>query len=428
MHLSGLVPRNPRWLTPGLGPSLALCLVLLTLAVHSATARAQQYSHYEAGIGAVSETASEYGVENYVGGRHIFAGPQGRFDWNLSPSLAIEGSVGYLPGFQSSYYDDNGHELLALGGVKAGWRGRRFGLFGKAEPGISSWTPGFESVVGTPQDFKIVYSRRTDFTMDLGGVLEAYPTPRTIVRFDLGTTLIAEYDQVLFRILFPGGELEEISPGHIAQHLAMGFSVQHRFGGLREERERVPSRSPLDMGILFSIDQRVHTSDNQILPNRGGGAWISYNFSRYVSLDGTAFYSPQDDKFDFPQDGGRDLVAMGGIKAGLRRDHLGYFATVRPGMIQFSRTIAYENLFASPPVLRSEKTTDFVSNVGAVVEYYAGKHFMLRADVGDGTIHYHTANLYYTLSPRLTFTPQDAYYPPFRRSSIITLFGAGWRF
>jgi hypothetical protein len=66
--------------------------------------------------------------------------------------------------------------------------------------------------------------------------------------------------------------------------------------------------------------------------------------------------------------------------------------------------------------------------VGAVVEYYAGKHFMLRADVGDGTIHYHAANLYYTLSPRLTFTPQDAYYPPFRRSSIITLFGAGWRF
>ena len=82
----------------------------------------------------------------------------------------------------------------------------------------------------------------------------------------------------------------------------------------------------MDIGALFSLQQRVHEDgDNQILPNRGGGAWVSWNFSKYVALDTTAFYSPQDDKHAYPQDGGRDLMAVWGIKAGMRRDRLGYF-------------------------------------------------------------------------------------------------------
>jgi hypothetical protein len=31
---------------------------------------------------------------------------------------------------------------------------------------------------------------RTEFAVDLGGIFEFYPTPRTIARFDLGTTAI----------------------------------------------------------------------------------------------------------------------------------------------------------------------------------------------------------------------------------------------
>lgn len=396
-------------------------------------ARAQRYTTQEVGVGAASETASAYfyalPLYSYTGPRNDFVGPVGRYTWNLSPSLAIEGSVAYLPGYQSGGATDTGHELLALGGVKAGWRGRRFGIYGKAEPGISSWTPGLVVYEGTPQSYRVVDERRTDFTMDMGGVVEIYPTPRTIVRFDGGQTLIAEYDQVTFR---EGNrqtfELEEIAQGHIAQHFSAAVTVARRFGGLREEREREPARRPLEMGALFSLDQRVHTSDDQILPNRGGGAWMSWNFSKYVALDTTAFYSPQDDKVDFPQDGGRDLMAVWGIKAGIRRDRLGYFATVRPGMMQFSRTNYYQNVYTRPVVFLSGKTTDFVSDVGGVVEYYAGKHFLLRADVGNGYVHYHGADLRYTISSKATLTPKDAYYPPFQRASIVTLFGVGWRF
>lgn len=411
-----------------------VCLVLACVSVGAARQGAfgqQQYTSQEVGAGAASESASSYyDALNYVGPWHEFAGPLGRYTWNLSPSLGLEGSVGYLPGFQTSYGTDNGHELLALGGVKAGWRGRRFGIYGKAEPGISSWSPGLWDGVGPAPEYQKIYHRRTDFTLDMGGVLEFYPTPRTIVRLDAGETLIAEYDQVLFREGNPQTlELEEIEPGHIAQHFSAALTVTHRFGSLREEREREPARRPVDMGILFSLQQRVHEDFNdQILPNRGGGAWMSWNLSKYVALDTTAFYSPQDDKFDFPQDGGRDLMVVWGIKAGIRRDRLGYFVAVRPGMIQFSRTNYYQNLYGRPPVFLNGKTTDFVSDVGGVLEYYASKHFLLRADVGNGYVHYHAANLYYTTSSRPTLTPKDAYYPPFQRPSIVTLFGAGWRF
>ncbi len=395
------------------------------------TAWSQRYTPREVGVGVQAETASAYfDASNYVGPRSDFVGPLGRYTWNLSPSLAVEGSVAYLTGSQPGGATDSGGELLALGGLKAGWRGRRFGIFGKAEPGISSWTPGLVVYEGTASSFRKIDERRTDFTMELGGVVEVYPTPRTIVRLDAGETLIAEYDQVLIREGNPQtGEIEEISPGHIAQHFSAALTVAHRFGGIREERERVPERSPVDLGILFSLQQRVHEDGaGQIPPNRGGGAWGSWNFSKYVSLDTTAFYSPQDDKSAFPQDGGRDLMAVWGIKAGIRRDRLGYFAAVRPGMMQFSRTNYYQDLYVNPPVILNAKTTDYVMDVGGVVEYYAAKHFLLRADVGNGYVHYHAGDLRYPISKMPTPTPKDAYYRPFQRASIVTLFGVGWRF
>ena len=410
---------------------------LICLAAGERTAATQQYTRQEAGAGIVAVTASPWDADS-TGPRHLFSGPDGRYTWNLSPSLAVEGSVGYVTGYQKIDGTDNGHELLTLGGVKAGWRGRRFGFYGKMEPGIASFTPGLTTLspatysgAGPPPDFKVVNARRTDFAVDLGGVFEAYPTRRTIIRLDLGATLIAEYDQVLWRLYTPSGFvwLEAIQPGHIAQHAAMELSVEHRFGGMREETERAPQRSPLDAGIQFSLDQRVHEGGAEpILPNRAAGAWLSWNFSRYFSLDGTAFYSPTNDHLDYPQDGGRDLMVVGGLKAGIRRSRMGYFVTARPGMMQFSRTNTYQDFYDNPPVIRWAKTTDFVADVGGALEVYPARHFLFRADIGDATVHYHQADLRYANTPRLTFTPVNVYYPPFQRPSIVTQFGVGWRF
>jgi hypothetical protein len=260
--------------------------------------------------------------------------------------------------------------------------------------------------------------RRTNFTLDYGGVFEWSPAKRTIVRFDISQTLAAEYDKVLDRL----PSLEVIQPGHIAQHLGLGLSVARRFGAIRDEQEQEPARSTLDLGILFSLQQRVHqTSSGQIPPNRGGGAWASYNFSRYLSLDGSAFYSPQDDHDDYPQDGGKDFAAFWGFKMGIRRDRLGYFVKARPGLMQFSRT---EQVFDYPNV-RWGKTTDFAMDVGGVVEVYPVAHLILRADAGNAFVHYHGANVSY-IQPN--GSEGNAYYPPLRRVTILLQFGAGLRF
>ena len=377
----------------------------------------QQYSRHEAALGFESQTASLYldlapsSYADYIGARHIFPGPFGRYTVNLSPSLALEGSVGYLPGYQTSFGVDNGHELLALGGIKAGWRGRAFGLYGKLEPGIASFSPGLNVnlSLGQPADFQ----RRTNFALDYGGALEFYPSPRTIIRADVSQTLVAGYDQVLERT----ANFTDLHEGHIGEHLGLALSVAHRFGALRDETERIPARQPFDFGLEYALQQRVHLSLAQLQPSSGAGAWLSWNFSRWVSLDGAAFYEPKRDGFIFPQDGGTTTDVLAGLKAGIRRDRLGYFLKVRPGVIQFSRT----NDLDIPPRVYWEKTTDFAIDGGGVVEVYPSRHTLLRAEAGNTFIHYHAAEV--------TVEPGGVeHYSPARRSSILILFGGGIRF
>jgi hypothetical protein len=394
--------------------ALPLWMALLLL---PSLASAQQFTHQEIGLGLQSQTASLYvdvapsAVPDYIGPRHIFAGPFGRYTWNLSPSLALEGSLGYLPGYQTSFGVDNGHELLALAGVKAGWRRRRFGLYGKIEPGLASFSPGLNVQIHPDQPTD--YQRRTNFALDTGGVLELYPSARTILRFDVSQTLIAEYDQVLIRS--PG--FLDLHEGHLADHLGLAFSLAHRFGAFHDETERFPARQPIDIGVLYSLQQRLHLSFAQMQANSGGGAFLSWNFSRYLSFDTTAFYSPHKDGFIFPQDGGTTTNAFAGFKAGIRRGRMGYFAKVRPGAIQFSRTVWRE----APPAIQWEKTTDFALDSGGILEVYPARHLLLRAEAGNTYIHYHAADIHL---PR----NQDLYYTPRRRSSITIVFGGGVRF
>jgi hypothetical protein len=86
-----------------------------------------------------------------------------------------------------------GRVTEGLFGVKAGKRFSRFGIYGKARPGFLS----FDNVLlssnltnGSSFDFQT--GRITHFAADVGGVLEFYPSRRTILRFDLGDT-IARY-------------------------------------------------------------------------------------------------------------------------------------------------------------------------------------------------------------------------------------------
>jgi hypothetical protein len=78
-------------------------------------------------------------------------------------------------------------ETSALVGLKSGFRWNRFGAFGKGRAGL--W-----------------HIARNHFAIDLGGVLEFYPSRRTAVRIDVG-------DAILFYGPGPLGTVHNFQPG-----------------------------------------------------------------------------------------------------------------------------------------------------------------------------------------------------------------------
>ncbi len=111
-----------------------------------------------------------------------------RGTFNLNAGLALEGEVNFYPEINSNPIIVDSKAVTGLFGVKAGWRSKKMGFFGKIRPGLLH----FEEKI----DPRIVFittppvPQNPHFALDLGGVLELYPTRRVIVRFDLGDTII----------------------------------------------------------------------------------------------------------------------------------------------------------------------------------------------------------------------------------------------
>ncbi len=82
--------------------------------------------------------------------------------------------------------------------MKYGRRFERFGVFGKARPGVVHFSnvsevTGYEPIVFIGDVFYSPIFRNRDktyFSMDAGGVFEFYPTSRVLARFDVGDTMI----------------------------------------------------------------------------------------------------------------------------------------------------------------------------------------------------------------------------------------------
>ncbi|MBO0798295.1 MAG: hypothetical protein J2P31_05685 [Blastocatellia bacterium] len=111
-------------------------------------------------------TALDEGSE-LLSGSLVSIGGGARFAYNLTRYLALESEVNYFSRDFSGATRYQGQF-----GVKAGMRYERFGIFAKARPGF-------------------VKTYEKQFSMDLGGVLELYPAWRTVVRFDVGDTIVS---------------------------------------------------------------------------------------------------------------------------------------------------------------------------------------------------------------------------------------------
>jgi hypothetical protein len=123
------------------------------------------------------------------------AGVHGSFNFNqyfaIDSSLSFTGNTPYDQGDDS--YRTGGHASEFLFGAKGTARGRRWGLFASAEPGLLSWSHVLldRSFAATPTPtIGSNFGRRNSFVIDLGGGVEFSPRPPTRVRIQVGDLLV----------------------------------------------------------------------------------------------------------------------------------------------------------------------------------------------------------------------------------------------
>lgn len=343
---------------------------------------------------------------------------------NLSPSLALEGMVQPTSFFLDTNSFGSGRQTIALGGVKVGWRGQRWGLYGKVRAGVVSFN------CGTWDYNPSAYSdclRLTNFAMEYGGVAEYRLRPRWSLRFDASHLMMLEFDQTLAR--YSNGLAEQYRAGATLQHFDARIGITRSFGHLENvAAEPVPQKQAWDVGALFALQPRILPEFQYMYAYPTWGLWSSWNFSRHISWDSAVMHSGRNGGFtewvDY-QAGGRAFEALTGVKLGLRRDHMGYFGEIRGGTITFGET-------EKKIVVPTPDTVDFylgmftnpVLNVGGVLEVYPSRHTILRADAGSATIFYLPKNVTETVLGASTVFA----IPSQQQTTMLISFGGGFRF
>lgn len=126
----------------------------------------------------------------------------GRLTFNVTDWLGVEGEYQFQPNDELFVGTDvDGQQAgvryerrrsTALFGVKAGYRGERFGIFGKVRPGFTRLSDRGVDCKGDVCALMImvVPEYRTEFALDLGGVFEFYPSSRWLLRADVGSLIV----------------------------------------------------------------------------------------------------------------------------------------------------------------------------------------------------------------------------------------------
>lgn len=151
------------------------------------------------------EVAAEFSTleRDGFGAQQTEPGVGARLTFNLNRSLAFE-TAGYFFPRRCDICRNAGNMSQVVGGVKVGKRFENWGIFAKARPGVVSFSRGeFNPIFVAPPGFiQVETNRITSFATDLGGVLEFYPSPRIVTRFDLGDTIIHFKSRTVNGVIF----------------------------------------------------------------------------------------------------------------------------------------------------------------------------------------------------------------------------------
>jgi hypothetical protein len=168
--------------------SMTAIAVTLLLGMIEARAQATEIPKFEVGADFSTITFGPGQTELGLGGR---------LTYNLNKHVALEGAGYFFPRkCQFCARGNDGRITEGLFGVKVGKRFDKWGIFGKVRPGVISFSEGKTNIVLTNATgpaaplFDFQFERLTTPAVDVGGVLEFYPSKRIVTRVDFGDTII----------------------------------------------------------------------------------------------------------------------------------------------------------------------------------------------------------------------------------------------
>lgn len=402
-------------------------LLLLTLIVSASVAVAQSNKDkIEIGVQSTSLTLFHPDVELF---NETQSGIGGRVGYNFNRSIAAEAKINLFPQKQRILTAD-GSAIQAQFGVKLGKRFEKFGVFGKVRPGflsvnrVGSFIPGSQQPNGL-FDFKI--ERKAFFTVDMGGVLELYPSKRTVVRFEAGDTAI-RHPELFGQVFFPG-PVELIRSAKFTHNFQFTAGFAFRLGDFPDEQSAVKTSGGarertkrFEAGVQFtSLLVEPNSSVGATVPRAhaepGFGGRFTFNLSESVAFEAEGNYFTRD-LLGFPQ-GGHMFQGQFGGKVGKRFERWGLFGKARPGFVGFTQVFEFPGVQTGNGVNSIVRKFYPSVDLGGVVEFYISPRWMARFDVGDTLIHYNEVRI-----PEFNFIIQ----PSNTKHNLQVSSGIGFRF
>lgn len=388
---------------------LVTCCLAVLLCCFSATAQSI-YARNEVGVTIPYSFNADYYERSLggVGGRHIFA---------LNQNLASDSEFAFYPKFVFPVANAGGRQFTVFSGLKGGISRNRYGVFVKMRPGLRHYTA--TAISGDRPNMTI---SKTHFALDVGGVVEFYPSPHWVYRFDAGEIFTRQGDHVDVRLSDnQGTSLTIVANGRIVPEFSASAGIAYRWGERHLDRSPAISvNGKTTVGLEYSF-LSIARNDTYINDERGWGGWASYSLNRFLALDSALYYFPQNPKTISAQEGGTILQGAFGVKVGIAKRRFGVFVKARPGFMRFSETTTnYTGSAATVADLQLQPKTQLALDSGGVVELYSSKRFALRFDLGSTTVHY---------SSRRVSVPGATSTVPAKTEATIQLStGVGFRF
>jgi len=344
-----------------------------------------------------------------------YSGFGGRFVWNLTRRLAFESQLDFFPeNGVPLLLVQGGQTLQAVFGIRAKVvQTRHLSVFGLVRPGLLHFSG--VTVLGGGSSVSYVQQPATYFVLNLGGGIEYYPSSRWVLRAD-----IAGDPYRVPAFFAPAGSA--VIPGKINDTTRLSFGVAYRPGELVENEKEINVPGKWEFGPLFSalmISREGLTDNVQTEPGLGG--YTSYRFYGVFYVDGDLLYFPREPEFAGPHDGGTILQGLFGLKGGIRRNHFGIFGKVRPGFNSYSAALTGVNSNQASSSYTYGRSTNFVLDLGGIVEFYPRERDTLRIEIGDTHLFFGTRDVNFDGSIEPVGGGK-------MQHSIQLMIGYGWRF